>query len=186
MALFALRPRVATECFGVLATFADADSLLAAVKKSRKRGYTKMEAYTPLPLHDVAEALGHKNRLPLLVLLGGALGAVTGFGMQYYASVVSYPMNVGGKPDNSWPSFIVVTFELTILFAALTAVLGMLALNGLPRPHHPVFAIPGFKLASRNRFFLLIMAHDPEFELGEATRFLDEMDSLAVTEVPNP
>ena len=122
----------------------------------------------------------------LLVLCGGVLGALVGFGLQYWASVIDYPMNVGGRPDNSWPSFIIITFETTILFAALTAVLGMLALNGLPRPHHPVFAIPLFELASRNRFFLLVLAHDPSFEREAVERLLKETEALNVVEVPNP
>ncbi len=174
-----------SSCFGVLASFASAEDLLHAVHECKSRGYRKMEAYTPLPLHEVAEALGYRNPLPLLVLAGGVIGAVAGFGMQYWASVVSYPLNVGGRPLNSWPSFVVVTFEMTILFAALTAVLGMLALNGLPRPHHPVFGIPQFELASRNRFFLLILARDPSFEVEKAKLDLAGMRSLSVVEVPS-
>ena len=172
--------------FGYLAEFADGASLLRACERTRDAGYSRVEAYTPLPMHELSEALGHRNRLPALVLLGGALGAALGFGLQYYASVVSYPMNVGGRPLNSWPSFAVVTFELTILCAALAAVLGMLALNGLPRPHHPLFGVPAFELASRNRFFLLIMALDPRFDAEGTRAFLSGMDSLAVLEVPNP
>ena len=172
-------------CFGVLAAFATAEDLLHAVHESKSRGYQKMEAYTPLPLHEVAEALGYRNPLPLLVLAGGVLGAIGGFGMQYWASVVSYPVNVGGKPLNSWPSFIVVTFEMTILCAALAAVLGMLALNGLPRPHHPVFGIPQFELASRNRFFLMILARDPSFDVEAAKLHLSGLRSISVVEVPN-
>ena len=170
--------------FGYLAEFADGTSLVRACERAREAGYQRVEAYTPLPLHAVSEALGHKNRLPALVLLGGAAGALVGFGMQYYASVVSYPLNVGGRPLNSWPSFAVVTFELTILFAALTAVLGMLALNGLPRPHHPVFGVPAFGLASRDRFFLLILARDPRFDVASTRDFLAELHPLSVAEVP--
>jgi hypothetical protein len=170
--------------FGYLAEFADGASLLRACERTRDAGYSRVEAYTPLPMHELAEALGHKNRLPALVLLGGALGAALGFGLQYYASVESYPMNVGGRPLNSWPSFAVVTFELAILCAALAAVLGMLALNGLPRPHHPLFGVPAFELASRNRFFLLILARDPRFDLAATRAFLSDMESVAVLEVP--
>lgn len=174
-----------TPCFGLLAEFATSDELIRAIERSRADGYTLMEAYTPFPLHEVAHALGYKNRLPLLVFCGGLLGAVTGFALQYWTAVHAYPVNVGGRPLNSWPSFIVVTFEMTILFAALTAVLGMLALNRLPRPHHPVFDVPVFELASRNRFFLLIIARDERFELDATRALLEGTDSLSVAEVPN-
>jgi hypothetical protein len=179
-------PKHGPSQFGVLAEFADGARLLAAIQKARVLGYERMEAYTPLPMHDVAHALGYQNKLPKLVLGGGCLGALTGFGLQYYASVIHYPLNVGGRPFNSWPSFVIVTFELAILFAALTAVLGMLALNGLPRPHHPVFDVPGFELASRNRFFLLVLSADPQFELARTTNLLREFEPLSIHEVPNP
>jgi hypothetical protein len=120
------------------------------------------------------------------VLGGGLVGALTGFGVQYYAAVVHYPTNVGGRPLDSWPSFIPVTFELTILFAALTAVLGMLALNGLPRPHHPVFSVPGFELASRDRFFLLVPHYDPSFEPDRAREVFARTGPLSLHEVPHP
>ena len=179
------RPRVDTPFFGYLAEFADGQSLLRACERTRAAGYRSVEAYTPLPMHDVSHALGYQNRLPILVLIGGVAGALSGYGLQYWTSVHDYPLNVGGRPLNSWPAFMIVTFELTILFAALTAVLGMLALNGLPRPHHPVFDVPAFELASRNRFFLLIMAHDEIFDTRETREFLERMDTLAVLEVPN-
>ncbi len=175
-----------SECFGILAEFSGVDDLLAAIKASRGDGYAAMEAYTPLPVHEVSEALGYRNHLPFLVLLGGIFGAVGGFALQYYASVVDYPINVGGRPLNSWPSFIIITFELTILCAALTAVLGMLALNGLPRPHHPVFSIPEFELASRHRFFLLILSRDPRFDRATTGEFLSNLAPLSLSEVPNP
>ena len=145
-----------------------------------------MEAYTPFPMHEVSHALGHRNDLPKYVLCGGILGALTGFGMQYYAAVIHYPINVGGRPLNSWPAFIPITFEMTILFAALTAVLGMLALNGLPRPHHPVFSVPEFEMASRDRFFLLLLHYDPIFDADRATETLLATKALSVQEVPNP
>ena len=173
-------------CFGVLAEYKDGAALLAAIELGKEAGYRDMEAYTPLPMHEVSHALGHKNHLPLLVLIGGLLGATIGFGMQYYASVVHYPINVGGRPLNSWPSFIPVTFEMTILCAALTAVLGMLALNGLPRPHHPVFSVPGFELASRDRFFLLVLHYDPRFDADRATAVLEASRPLSLHEVPHP
>ena len=173
-------------CFGLLAEFPDGERLLGAIQETRAAGFTRLEAYTPLPMHEVWEAIGHKSRLPLLVLCGGILGALVGYGLQYYASVVSYPLDVGGRPLNSWPSFIIITFELTILFAALTAVLGMLGLNGLPRPHHPVFDVPEFETASRDRFFLMILSHDPLFDREGATRHMTSLEPLSLAEVPNP
>ena len=170
--------------FGYLAEFAGSDELLAAVRRSRAEGYTEMEAYTPLPVHEVSEALGYKSRLPLIVLIGGIVGALTGFGLQYWSSVIEYPLNIGGRPFNSWPSFIVVTFEMTILFAAISAVLGMLALNGLPQPYHPVFHVPMFEMASRNRFFLMVLSRDPRFEPDRVHDFLVGQTNLSVQEVP--
>ena len=172
-------------CFGLLAEFTGSDELLDAVKKTRADGYEELEAYTPIPMHEISHALGLKNDLPLLVLAGGILGAVGGFALQYYASVIDYPVNVGGRPNNSWPSFIVITFETTILCAALTAVLGMLALNGLPRPHHPVFSVPRFEQASRDRFFLLIVSRDPRFDPNTTREFLETLQPLSLSEVPN-
>jgi hypothetical protein len=172
-------------CFGVLGEYETGAALLEAIERAKAGGFTKMEAYTPLPMHAVSEALGHTNDLPKYVLAGGVLGAVVGFGLQYYASVVHYPMNVGGRPLNSWPSFIPVTFELTILFAALTAVLGMLALNGLPRPHHPVLGVPEFETASRDRFFLLVLHYDPRFDADRALAVLHGTQALSVQEVPH-
>lgn len=176
----------AQRCFGVLAEYASGETLLAAIEHAKGHGFTKMEAYTPLPMHDVSHALGHENDLPKYVLAGGVVGALTGFGLQYYASVIHYPTNVGGRPLNSWPSFIPVTFELTILFAALTAVLGMLALNGLPRPHHPVLGVQGFELASRDRFFLMLLHYDPRFDADKALATLRATRALSVQEVPHP
>ncbi len=171
--------------FGVIAEFSGSEQLIDAIRSARGAGYTKMEAYTPLPLHEVTEAIGYKNHLPKLVLAGGIVGAIVGFALQYWVSVIEYPINVGGRPLNSWPSFIVITFEVTILFAALTAVLGMLALNGLPRPHHPVFSVEGFELASRNRFFLMLLHYDPRFDHEEARRLLEDTETLGVQEVPH-
>ena len=176
----------AQRCFGVLAEFASGEALLAAIAGAQARGFTRMEAYTPLPMHEVSHALGQRNDLPKYVLTGGVVGACTGFGLQYWAAVVHYPSNVGGRPLDSWPSFIPVTFELTILFAALTAVFGMLALNGLPRPHHPVFSVPGFELASRDRFFLMVLHYDPRFDPDVALATLRATKALSVQEVPHP
>jgi len=174
------------DSFGVLAEFRDSDHLLEAIETCKQAGYRHMEAYTPLPVHEVWEALGHESHLPKLVLAGGITGAVVGFGMQYFASVVHYPLNVGGRPLNSWPSFVVITFEMTILFAALTAVFGMLLLNGLPRPHHPVFDVAEFELASRNRFFLLIPWYDPIYERDHASRLFERHEPLSLNEVFHP
>jgi hypothetical protein len=171
--------------YGYLAEFHDGDQLIDGAQRARAAGYTVMEAYTPIPMHEVAHALGHRNDLPWIVLGGGVLGALSGFGMQYWISVVDYPIDIGGRPLNSWPSFIVVTFEMTILFAALAAVLGMLWLNGLPQPYHPVFNVPAFELASRNRFFLMILSRDPRFEMGSTKSFMEGLAVIEVSEVPH-
>lgn len=171
--------------YGFIAEFHTGEDLLAAVKRSRAEGFEIMEAYTPIPMEDVAHALGHKTRLPLIVLCGGILGALVGFGMQYWMSVIDYPLNIGGRPLNSWPAFIVITFEMTILFAAFSAVLGMFALNGMPKPYHPVFNVPGFELASRNRFFLMILARDPLFDMQRTPEFMRGLEPLALEEVPH-
>ena len=143
-----------------------------------------MDAYTPFPVEGLSEAIGfHKTRVPLIVLVGGIIGCVGGFLLQYWVAVIDYPLNVGGRPLNSWPSFIPVTFELTILFAALSAFLGVLALNGLPMPYHPVFNVEQFQLASRNRFFLCIEAADPRFDRDATRRFLEAMGPQGVYDV---
>jgi hypothetical protein len=170
--------------YGVLAEFGDADSLLAACKRVKAAGYAKVEAYSPLPLPDVGHALGHTTKLSSLIFCGGATGALTGFGMQSWISVFAYPLNIGGRPYFSWPSFIVITFEMTVLFAALTAVIGMIVLNGLPQPYHPLFHSAAFERASRNRFFLCIEAADPRFDLAEAKAVLASTQPLSLEEVP--
>ena len=170
--------------YGVMAEFDSPEDLLAAAHRAHREGYRQMDAYSPFPIHGLAEAIGFRRTwLPLLVLIGGVLGALAGFGTQYYAAVIDYPINVGGRPLNSWPAFIPVTFEVTILFAALTAVLGMLALNGLPMPYHPVFNAPRFALASHDRFFLCIEAADPRFDRQATRRFLESLNAREVTDV---
>jgi len=170
--------------YGLMAEFESAETLLAATRQAYAAGYRAMDAYSPYPVEELADALGfHGTRLGWVVLIGGILGGVAAFGLQYYASVIFYPVNVGGRPLNSWPSFIPVTFEIVILAAALSAVLGMLWLNGLPEPYHPVFNVERFDQASRDRFFLCIQATDPQFDPGETRLFLEGLDPLEVANV---
>jgi hypothetical protein len=170
--------------YGVMAEFDTPEQLIHAVEKARQAGYRRMDAYTPFPVEGLPEALGLKrNMVPFITLLGGLAGGIGGFAFQYWAAAVTYPMNIGGRPLNSWPAFIPVTFELTILGASLCAVLGMLALNGLPQPHHPVFNVRRFKHASSDRFFLCIEARDPKFHIVESARFLQGLHAHHVSEV---
>ena len=167
-----------------MAEFDDANALVAATRRAHDEGYRRMDAYSPFPIEELHEALGsHHSQLPLIVLIGGLCGCVGGYALQYWAAAIAYPLNVGGRPFNSWPSFIPVTFECTILVAALSAVLGMLALNGLPMPHHPVFNVPRFALASRNRFFLCIEVKDRKFDLESTRRFLETLEPREVSTV---
>jgi hypothetical protein len=175
-----------SKIYGLVAEFDSPDGILAAARRAHAEGYRAMDGYTPFPVHGLSDAVGFKRtRLPLIVLLGGLAGAVGGFSMQYFANVIHYPMNVGGRPWNSWPAFIIPTFEMTILFAALSAVLGMLALNGLPQPYHPLFNLPSFAMASGTRFFLCIEHADPKFNLESTRAFLETLGAQAVTVVPN-
>jgi hypothetical protein len=170
--------------YGLMAEFDDPTALVAATSRAHQEGYRRMDAYSPFPLEELHEALGAPpSRLPLIVLSGGLVGCIGGYLLQYWVSVIAYPVNVGGKPLHSWPAFVPVTFECTILAAALAAVLGMLALNGLPMPYHPVFNVRRFALASRNRFFLVIEAADTKFELEETRRFLEALNPREVTTV---
>ena len=169
---------------GLMAEFSDAEELLRATRTAHDAGYRHMDAYSPIPIEELGELVSeHHSWLPLLVLLGGIVGGVGGFALCYWTSVIDYPINVGGRPYNSWPSFIPITFECTILGAALMAVFGMLALNGLPQPYHPVFNVPRFALASRNRFFLCIEARDRKFDLTETRHFLETLEPREVTVV---
>ena len=170
--------------YGMMAEFEQPEQILDAAKSAYAAGYRRMDAYSPLPIHGLSEAVGfHKTRLPLIVLIGGIIGCFTGFGFQYWVSVLNYPVIIGGKPMNSWPSFIPVTFECTILFAALSAVFGMLALNGLPQPYHPVFNVDRFERATRDRFFLCIEARDPKFDRHATRVFLEGLGAHEVSEV---
>jgi hypothetical protein len=169
---------------GLLAEFSDPNELITAAAQTHAAGYRKFDCYTPFPIEALADAMGHhSSRLPLLVLIGGILGGLGGVALCYWTSAIDYPLIVGGRPFASWPSFIPVIFECTILGAALTAVLGMLGLNGLPMPYHPVFNVPRFALASRDRFFLCIESSDPLFDVDETWGFLSRMQPRQVSQV---
>src|SRR5438309_2613922 len=171
--------------YGLVAEFDEPTTLVAAAKKAYAEGYRRMDAYSPIPIEELHDALGfHHTRLPLIVLIGGIVGLLAGYGLEYWTSVIAYPMNIGGRPFHTWPSFIPVAFETTILGAALFAVLGMLALNGLPMPYHPVFNAPRFALATRDRFFLCIEAADPRFDRDRTGELLRGLGATEVSEVP--
>ena len=172
--------------FGLMAEFDSPSDLLQAARKAYAEGYRRLDAYSPFPIEQVSEAIGHhRSRVPLVVLVGGLLGGIGGYLMQYWISVLSYPINVGGRPLNSWPAFIVVTFEMTILGGALFAVFGMLALNRLPMPYHPVFNVERFAFASKDRFFLCIYADDRRFDRAQTEKFLQGLSPKNVAEVPH-
>ncbi|PYV97740.1 MAG: DUF3341 domain-containing protein [Acidobacteria bacterium] len=169
-----------------MAEFDTPGDLVSAARRTYEAGYKKIDAYTPFPIEELSEAIGfHRNSVPLVVLIGGILGGCSGFGLQYWIHVINYPINVGGRPLNSWPAFIVVTFEMTILFAGIFAVLGMLALNGLPMPYHPVFNVPRFAFASKDRFFLIIFSSDPKYDAASTRRFLESLAPRSIAEVPS-
>ncbi|SRR5579875_73873 len=169
-----------------MAEFDDPTSLVMAAKAAYQQGFRKLDAYTPFPIEELHEVLHlHKNKLPLIVLLGGICGGLTGYLLQYFVTVIYFPINIAGRPLHSWPSYIIITFELTILFGALAAVLGLLGLCGLPMPYHPTFNVPRFSAATQDRFFLCIEANDPLFDLQNTTRFLESMEPKEVSQVAN-
>lgn len=178
------RRRVAPSIYGIMGEFDNPSDLVAAARRTYEAGYRRVNGYSPYPIEELDEAIGFKRTsLPLIVLIGGILGGLGGFFMQYWMEVIDYPLNVGGKPYNSWPAFIPITFECTVLVAAFAAVLGMLVLNKLPQPYHPVFNAPNFVLATRDRFFLVIEANDPRFSHAETAQFLNTVGAKNVSDV---
>jgi hypothetical protein len=170
--------------YGLMAEFRTPGELVKAAERARLAGFRKLDAYSPIPIEELNEALGlERTRLPLIVLIGGILGGLGGYGLEYWTQVIDYPMNVGGRPFHSWPQFIPVAFETTVLGAALAAFVGMWALNGLPQPYHPVFNVPAFERASRDRFFLVIEAADPRFDLRQTKQFLQALHPVGVSDV---
>lgn len=170
--------------YGLMAEFDSPTALVRAARKAREAGYRKMDGYSPIPIEELHGALGlPQTKLGWLVLGGGLTGLVAGYGLQYVTSALVYPINIGGRPLHSWPSFIVPTFETVILFSALTAVFGMILLNGLPMPYHPVFNVKRFAMASRDRFFLCIEAGDPLFDAAATRQFLESLDPREVSDV---
>ena len=170
--------------YGLMAEFDNPTALVEAARAAREKGYRKLDAYSPFPIEELTDALHlHHNKLPLLVLLGGIAGGLAGYLLQYYVTVVYFPINIAGRPLHSWPSYIIIAFETTILFASISAVLGMLALCGLPMPYHPTFNVPRFALASRNRFFLCIESRDPLFDRASTIEFLETLEPREVSEV---
>lgn len=172
------------EQYGLLAEFAEAEALSVAAQRAHAAGYRHLEAYSPFPIEGLAESLGFtRTRLPWVVLIGGIVGCLGGYGLQYWVTVINYPINVGGRPLHSWPAFLPVTFEMTVLCAALAAILGMFALNGLPRPHHPLFGVAHFDRATQDRFFLSIRSTDPLFHVDTTRQFLLELGAEEVIDV---
>ena len=168
--------------YGLIAEFLEPETVVAATKAAYEDGYRMMDAYSPMPVEGLAEALGfRRNKMPLIVLIGGLTGGIGAFLMQWFSATIHYPIIVAGRPFNSWPSFMPIVFEMTVLIASFAAVFGMLGLNGLPRPHHPIFNAPNFALASRSRFFLCIQSNDPRFDLDETRAFLNGLDPKAVS-----
>ena len=179
----AVNPRNA-RFVGLVVEFDTPDAVIAAAKAASDEGYQKYDAFSPYPIEELNHIVaGHDSKLPFMVFMGGLMGFLGGFALQYWVSVIAYPMTIGGRPLNSWPAFIIPTFEMTILFAGFTAVLGMFALNGLPRPHHPLFNVERFALATDDRFFLWIEKKDPKFEEARTRAFLESLNPVHLEEV---
>jgi hypothetical protein len=179
-----MKPR--TPIYGMMAEFESAQQILEATRRAHQAGYRHMDAYTPYPVEGLVDELGlPRTRVPSVVLIAGLVGAAVGFLMQYWSMAVDYPFNVGGRPPNSWPVWIPVTFEVMVLVASFAALFGMLFLNGLPRPHHPVFNVPNFARASQDHFFLCIEATDPRFDREATRQFLADLRPTDVQEVPH-
>ncbi len=171
--------------YGIMAEFEHEEDVLEAAEAAYARGYRAMDAFSPHPVEGLAEAIGfHKNRVALVVLLGGLTGGLSGFFMQWYTAAVEYPFDVGGRPYFSWPAFIPITFEMTVLFAAISGVVGLILLNGLPRPYHPAFNAANFATASTDGFFLCIQSDDPMFEAEAVQAFLTEFEPKSLSVVP--
>jgi hypothetical protein len=176
---------VVNPVYGVMAEFEDAQAVVDAARRASAEGFTSMEAYTPVPVEELNTILHLKRtRLPAATLAGGLTGMATGFSLQYWASAIEYPLNIGGRPFASWPAFVVPSYELTILFAALTATLFMIIANGLPQPYHPVFNVPRFSMASSDKFFLVIESTDPKFDATQTAAFMGTLGAKGVYEVP--
>jgi hypothetical protein len=170
--------------YGLMAEFDTPGKLVKAAERVRLAGFKNFDAYSPIPIEELSEAMGlRRTRLPLIVLLGGIGGGLAGYGLEYWSQVIAYPMNIGGRPFHSCPHFIPVTFETTVLGAALSAFVGLWLLNGLPQPYHPVFNVPAFDRASRDRFFLVIETSDPRFDAHQTRKFLGELSPVGVSDV---
>ena len=170
--------------YGLLAEFATADELIAAARRVHDAGYLRAEAYTPFDVEGLAEALGfRRNHVPSFTFCGALFGGAAGYFMQWYAAAIDYPVDIAGRPFNSWPMFMPVTFELAVLGGAIAAVLAMLLASGLPRLRHPIADAPDFELATRNRFFLCLRGDEPGFDRAAAERLLDELRPLRRSEV---
>jgi hypothetical protein len=172
--------------YGMMAEFDTPTALVDASRRTYQAGYKKIDAYSPFPIEGLAEEIGfHHDEVPLVVLIGGIIGGASGYFLEWWCSVIGYPINVGGRPFHSWPAFIPITFEMTVLFGGISALFGMLALNGLPMPYHPVFNVPRFAMASKDRFFLIVFSSDPKYDPAGTRSFLEGLAPRSISEVPS-